>query len=155
MLLFGLHRITRIPNQLAILTQPSATANVGVVFAQQPVIQVKDAFGNFCNPTNVTAARNGGSGKITGYADLWDPATGHREHSKTRVIATVGGEGLCLFDTKFEVRHRWKSRAPAAADNPWCRKRRREGSFTPAWSTESGCMLKLMFSPFLMKYPSP
>ena len=60
----------------------------------------------------IVAARNGGSGKITGYADLWDPATGHREHSNTRVIVTIGSEGLCLYDTKSEVRHRWKDRAP-------------------------------------------
>jgi hypothetical protein len=59
------------------------------------------------------SARNSGSGKITGYADLWDPATGRREHSKTRVIVTIGSEGLCLFDTKYEVRHRWKSCEPS------------------------------------------
>jgi hypothetical protein len=58
------------------------------------------------------AARNGGSGKITGYADLWDSGTGHRQHSNTRVIVTIGSEGLCLFDTKYEVRHRWKSCEP-------------------------------------------
>ena len=51
-------------------------------------------------------------GKITGYADLWDPDTGHRQHSNTRVIVTIGGEGLCLFDTKYEVRHRWQHREP-------------------------------------------
>jgi hypothetical protein len=58
------------------------------------------------------AAHNGGSGKITGYADLWDPKTGSSKHSNTRVIVTIGGEGLCLFDTKYEVRHRWKHCEP-------------------------------------------
>lgn len=54
---------------------------------------------------------DGGSGKITGYATLWDD-TGHSQHSNTRVIVTIGSEGLCLYDTKYEVRHRWKSRKP-------------------------------------------
>jgi len=56
--------------------------------------------------------RDGGSGKITGYADLWDPTTGASSYSKSRVIVTRGREGLCLYDCKYEVRHRWKHREP-------------------------------------------
>ena len=38
---------------------------------------------------------------------------GSSKYSNTRVLVTFGGEGLCLFDTKYEVRHRW-ARAAAA-----------------------------------------
>ncbi len=47
---------------LAIITQPSSTANAGVVFAQQPVLQLQDQFGNALtndNTTVVTATANG------------------------------------------------------------------------------------------------
>src|SRR6185503_17231680 len=56
-----------------ILTQPSATATAGVAFAQQPVLQVRDQFGNVRNTANgvtnstvVTAARGNGSGTLQG-----------------------------------------------------------------------------------------
>lgn len=48
--------------QMVIQTQPSATANAGVLFAQQPVIQLQDQFGNPVtndNSTVVTAIANG------------------------------------------------------------------------------------------------
>ena len=44
---------------------------------------------------------------MTGYATLWEPSS-----TPDRVIVTLGREGLCLYDTKYEVRHRWKSAAP-------------------------------------------
>ena len=53
-----------------------------------------------------------GEDRLTGYASLWDPSTGGGLHSSTRVLVTCGREGLCLYDTKYEVRHRWKSAAP-------------------------------------------
>jgi hypothetical protein len=53
-----------------------------------------------------------GEGRLRGYASLWDPDTGGGLRSNTRVLVTCGGEGLCLFDTKYEVRHRWKHREP-------------------------------------------
>jgi len=51
---------------------------------------------------------------LRGYADLWDPATGHSKFSNSRVLVTYGREGLCLYDTKYEVRHRWASTARPA-----------------------------------------
>src|SRR5262249_38722293 len=54
---------------LVILTQPSSTAMAGVAFAQQPVIGIRDAYGNLCTGNNtavVTAARNAGSGTLQG-----------------------------------------------------------------------------------------
>ena len=54
-----------------------------------------------------------GEGPLKGHASLWDPDTGTGAHSNTRVLVTYGSEGLCLFDTKYEVRHRWKHREPS------------------------------------------
>src|SRR4029453_18829176 len=68
-----LREIAGAASSLAILTQPSATATAGVPFAQQPVLQVRDQFGNLRNAVNgvtnstvVTAARGNGSGTLQG-----------------------------------------------------------------------------------------
>src|SRR5205823_12523519 len=58
---------------LVIRTQPSATATAGVPFGQQPVIEIRDRFGNLRSAANgaadhstvVTAARNAGTGSGT------------------------------------------------------------------------------------------
>ncbi|HTV62415.1 MAG TPA: autotransporter-associated beta strand repeat-containing protein [Verrucomicrobiae bacterium] len=52
-------------SQLVIQTQPSPIATAGVPFAQQPVVQIQDAYGNVCltnSSTIVTAMRDPGSG---------------------------------------------------------------------------------------------
>ncbi|MDB6026152.1 MAG: hypothetical protein JWM68_2375, partial [Verrucomicrobiales bacterium] len=56
------------PAQLAIQTEPSSSANAGVVFAQQPVVLVKDQFGNLWTNTsvNVTATRGTGTAALQG-----------------------------------------------------------------------------------------
>jgi hypothetical protein len=54
---------------LALTTQPSPTATAGVAFAPQPVLEVRDSFGNLItsdNSTVVTAARVAGSGALGG-----------------------------------------------------------------------------------------
>jgi hypothetical protein len=68
-----LREVAGAASNLAIQTQPSATAITGVVFAQQPVLQVRDQFGNLRSTANgvsdstvVTAARNAGSGTLQG-----------------------------------------------------------------------------------------
>jgi hypothetical protein len=60
-------------SRLALQTQPSATAAAGVPFAQQPVLQVRDQFGNLRSAANgvsdstvVTATRGVGSGSLQG-----------------------------------------------------------------------------------------
>ncbi len=56
-------------NKFAIQTQPSATATAGVPFAQQPVLQILDKFGNFRtndSATVVTVSRSAGSGVLQG-----------------------------------------------------------------------------------------
>ncbi len=55
--------------QLALVTEPSATATAGVPFSTQPVIWVEDQYGNIetgDNTTQVTAALNTGSGPLLG-----------------------------------------------------------------------------------------
>jgi hypothetical protein len=55
--------------QLAIQTQPSANAQAGIPFPQQPAVQIQDAFGNprtTDNTTVVTVARNLGTGTLLG-----------------------------------------------------------------------------------------
>jgi hypothetical protein len=68
-----LREVTGAANSLGILTQPSTTATAGVPFAQQPVLQVRDQFGNLRSTANgvtdttvVTAARGIGSGTLQG-----------------------------------------------------------------------------------------
>ena len=47
-----LREVAGAASSLAILTQPSATATAGVAFAQQPVLQVRDQFGNLRSTAN-------------------------------------------------------------------------------------------------------
>ena len=56
------------PVQLVIQTQPSSTANAGIAFAQQPVVLVKDQFGNLWtnSSVNVTATRGTGTAALQG-----------------------------------------------------------------------------------------
>src|SRR4030095_12699527 len=71
---FGLLReVAGAASNLTIQTQPSATAIAGVAFAQQPILQVRDQFGNLRSTANgvsdstvVSAARNAGSGTLQG-----------------------------------------------------------------------------------------
>jgi len=73
-----LREVAGVARQLAIGTQPSATATAGVPFAQQPAIQVQDQFGNLRssangntdNATVVTASRSAGSGTLQGTTSL-------------------------------------------------------------------------------------
>lgn len=53
-----------------------------------------------------------GVGRITGYADLWDPTTGTSKHSSSRVLVGMSNTGLRLYDTKEQVSHRWAHRGP-------------------------------------------
>ncbi|MBV5348625.1 hypothetical protein JZU61_03055, partial [bacterium] len=54
--------------KLTVLTQPSATATAGVVFAQQPAVRIEDQFGNLVNDntTVLTVARSTGSDVLKG-----------------------------------------------------------------------------------------
>src|SRR6266851_2028853 len=75
-----LREIAGAANKLVIQTQPSSIATAGVPFAQQPLIQVQDRFGNVRNAANsggagdnsavVTAASTAGSGALQGTTGL-------------------------------------------------------------------------------------
>jgi hypothetical protein len=54
--------------------------------------------------------KRAGTERIKGFANIWDP------DSKTRdrvLVNRSGGAGLCLWDTKHSVSHRWASLSPA------------------------------------------
>src|SRR6185503_8496428 len=58
-------------SQLAVVTQPSASTVAGVAFAQQPVVQIQDTFGNVVTTgvdatRVVTVALTTGSGTLSG-----------------------------------------------------------------------------------------
>jgi hypothetical protein len=59
------HRIVQ-PATVTILTQPSSTAVGGTPFAQQPVVQVRDAQGNAINGIRVVASLESGAGTLDG-----------------------------------------------------------------------------------------
>jgi hypothetical protein len=76
---FGtLREVTGLPNRLVLETQPSITATAGGVFPQQPIIQVRDQFGNLCSAANgnsdngrtITAIRLAGAGLLQGQTDI-------------------------------------------------------------------------------------
>lgn len=78
--------------QLGIQTAPSSSAAAGVEFAQQPVIQIEDQFGNLRNAddsTVVTAGINTGTGTLQG------PATA----TAVGGIATFGGLSYQVAET--------------------------------------------------------
>ena len=45
--------------------------------------------------------------QVRGDGSLWGPGG-----TADRVIVTLGREGLCLYDTKTEIKHRWKHCEP-------------------------------------------
>src|SRR5437016_9436818 len=64
--------------QLTVTTEPSSTAQSGVPFTQQPVIQVRDASGNPVNQAGVTvtAAIATGGGTLAGTLTATTTGTG-------------------------------------------------------------------------------
>src|SRR6185503_18323994 len=73
----SLREVAGAASSLVILTQPSTLALAGVPFDQQPVLEVRDQFGNLRNAANgvtnstvVTAARSAGSGTLQGTTSM-------------------------------------------------------------------------------------
>jgi hypothetical protein len=50
--------------------------------------------------------------RLAAYANIWDPAS----TTPDRVLISIGSTGLCLWDTKTSISHRWKHRAPPPDD---------------------------------------
>ncbi len=82
--------------QLAITTQPSAAAQSGVAFAQQPVIQLQDASGNAVSQSGVvvTAAIATGGGTLGGTLTATTSAGGAATFTNLAIAGTVGARTL-------------------------------------------------------------
>src|SRR5207248_2371138 len=87
--------------QLTVTTQPSATAQSGVVFAQQPVIQVRDASGNPVSQAGVTvtAAIATGGGTLGGTLTAATSASGVASFTDLSITGTAGDRTLSFSAT--------------------------------------------------------
>ena len=88
-------------SQLAITTQPSATAASGAAFAQQPVIQIQDASGNAVSQSGVvvTAAIASGGGTLGGTPTATTNASGVATFANLSITGLVGARTLTFTAT--------------------------------------------------------
>ena len=84
------------PAQLAITTQPSGSVQNGVAFAQQPVVQVQDAFGNNVTQTGVSvaAAIASGGGVLGGTTPVATDGSGVATFAGLSITGTIGDRTL-------------------------------------------------------------
>src|SRR5439155_560182 len=77
--------------RLAMATQPSGTVQNGVIFPQQPVVQLQDASGNPVSQsgTTVTAAIASGGGTLGGTATATTNSAGTAVFTNLSIIGTV------------------------------------------------------------------
>lgn len=77
-------------------TQPSSDAVVGVAFSQQPVIQLRDAFGNDVSTSgvSVTAALASGDGTLGGTATRTTGSNGRATFTNLRINGATGPHTL-------------------------------------------------------------
>lgn len=80
--------------QLTISTQPSASAQNGVAFAQQPVILLRDGSGNAASGVVVTAAIASGGGALGGTLTATSDAAGLAVFTNLSITGTVGSRTL-------------------------------------------------------------
>src|SRR2546425_2768573 len=87
--------------QLTVTTQPSATAPSGVAFAQQPVIQLRDAAGNAVSQAGVTvtAAIATGGGTLGGALSATTTASGVASFTNLSISGTAGDRTLSFSAT--------------------------------------------------------
>src|SRR2546425_279423 len=78
--------------QLTVTTEPSGTAQSGVAFAQQPVIQVRDASGNAVSQAGVTvtAAIATGAGTLGGTVTATTTSGGTASFTNLAISGTAG-----------------------------------------------------------------
>src|SRR5438477_509046 len=96
---FGTIKITAgTATQLSITTQPSSSAQSGAAFAQQPVIQVRDASGNPVSQAGVTvtAAIATGGGTLGGTLTATTNGKGGRASSRRTITGAAGDGSLRL-----------------------------------------------------------
>jgi len=91
------------PSTLAIATQPSATATVGVPLATQPVIQLRDATGNDVQRSgvSVTVAIATGPGHLTGTTSRTTDANGQAAFTDLAITDGTGGHTLIFAAPGF------------------------------------------------------
>jgi hypothetical protein len=82
--------------QLTITTQPSGSVAAGAVFAQQPVLQLRDASGNAVSQAGVvvTAAIATGGGTLGGTLTATTSATGVATFTNLSIVGAVGDRTL-------------------------------------------------------------
>src|SRR5207249_1223530 len=87
--------------QLTVTTEPSSTAQSGVPFAQQPVIQVRDASGNPVNQSGVTvtAAIATGGGTLGGTLTATTTETGVATFTNLAITGAAGDRTLSFSAT--------------------------------------------------------
>ncbi len=91
--------LTASASQLSIKTQPSSSAQSGVVFARQPVIQVKDASNNPVAGISVTAAIASGGGTLGGTATAVSNASGVASFTDLSISGVIGNRTLSFSAT--------------------------------------------------------
>ncbi len=84
------------PSKLALTSQPSTAATAGVALAQQPVVQLQDAWGNAAGVagTVVTAAIASGGGALSGTATATTNASGVATFTNLQITGTIGARTL-------------------------------------------------------------
>jgi hypothetical protein len=89
--------------QLSITTQPSSSAQSGVAFARQPVIQLRDASGTAVSQSGVvvTAAIAGGGGTMGGTATATTNASGVATFTNLSISGATGQRTLSFGATSL------------------------------------------------------
>src|SRR5207249_4648386 len=87
--------------QLTLTTQPSATAQSGVAFAQQPVVQLRDGAGNAVSQAGVTvtAAIATGGGTLGGTLTVATNGSGVATFTNLSLSGTAGDRALTFSAT--------------------------------------------------------
>ncbi len=88
-------------SQLTLTTQPSASAQVGVAFAQQPVVQLRDAAGNAVPQSGivVSAAIASGGGTLSGATTATTDPSGAALFTNLAITGLVGARTLTFTAT--------------------------------------------------------
>jgi PKD repeat protein len=91
------------PAVLAIVTQPSATAQNGVPFARQPVIQLRDAAGHPVGSAGIaiSAAIGAGSGALTGTRQQVTDGSGRASFTDLAISGADGQHTLVFSSTGY------------------------------------------------------
>ena len=91
------------PSRLAVLTQPSETAQIGTPFGRQPVIQVRDGQGNDVaqGGVSVTAAIASGAGTLGGTTTRATDAQGRASFTDLQINGATGTHTLIFAAAGF------------------------------------------------------